>query len=138
MANELEEGSGLRLDFGKIAAVAAAGEPVVPVAVQDADSGALLIVAYVNATALAETRQRGVAVFWSTSRRELWIKGAGSGDYLDLVEIRVNCEQNSLLYRVRPRRGGVCHTCGADGQHRPGCYYRRLAADGTLQPVAPP
>jgi phosphoribosyl-AMP cyclohydrolase len=51
---------------------------------------------------------------------------------LDLVEVRVNCEQNSLLYRVRPRTGGVCHTRDADGQSRRRCYYRRLDASGTM------
>lgn len=71
-----------------------------------------------------------VATFWSTSRKELWIKGATSGDTLDLAEVRVNCEQNSLLFLVRPRRGGVCHTKDAAGHTRPGCFYRVLTADG--------
>ena len=70
-----------------------------------------------------------MAVFWSTSRNELWIKGASSGDLLELVEVRVNCEQNSILYLVRPKGQGVCHTRDADGGSRSSCYYRRIAGD---------
>ena len=127
---ELEEGGVLALDFGKLEKVAACGQDLVPVAVQDADSGEVLIVAYANAEALEYTRREGVAAFWSTSRNELWVKGATSGDVLELVEIRVNCEQNSLLYRVRPRAQGACHTKDGSGRSRAGCYYRRLAEDG--------
>jgi len=96
------------------------------VAVQDADSKEVLLVAYANEAALAYTLEHGVAAFWSTSREELWIKGATSGDTLALVEVRVNCEQNSLLYLVRPLGQGACHTKGAGGKSRPSCYYRRL------------
>ena len=131
---ELEEGGVLALDFGKLEKVAACGQDLVPVAVQDADSGEVLIVAYANAEALEYTRREGVAAFWSTSRNELWVKGATSGDVLELVEIRVNCEQNSLLYRVHCKGQGACHTRDERGCSRAGCYYRRLADDG-LAPV---
>jgi phosphoribosyl-AMP cyclohydrolase len=126
--NELEEGSELCLDFQKIRKVAACGEAVLPVAVQDADTREILILAYANREALAYTLEHGVAAFWSTSRNELWVKGATSGDVLDLVEIRVNCEQNSLLYLVRPRGKGACHTRDQGGAPRRTCYYRRLKA----------
>ena len=65
----------------------------------------------------------------ATARDELWHKGATSGDLLDLVDVRVNCEQNSLLYRVVPRRGGVCHTREPDGSTRRTCYYRRVTSE---------
>jgi phosphoribosyl-AMP cyclohydrolase len=123
---ELEEGTALSLDFGKLDKVAACGQPLMPVAVQDAATGEVLIVAYANREALEYTLKNRVAAFWSTSRNELWIKGATSGDFLDLVEVRVNCEQNSLLYRVRMRSQGCCHTRDQDNQPRPGCFYRRL------------
>ena len=84
---ELEEGAVLALDFDKLEKVAACGEALVPVAVQDADSGEVLIVAYANAQALDYALANGVAAFWSTSRNELWVKGATSGDFLDLVEV---------------------------------------------------
>jgi phosphoribosyl-AMP cyclohydrolase len=134
---EIEEGDRLMLDFGKLAKVAATGHTVVPVVVQCVDTEQVLIVAYANQEALEESFRRKVAVFWSTSRNELWIKGASSGDYLDLQEVRVNCEQNSLLYRVRRRGKGSCHTHRGNGDPRSGCYYRRLNPDGTLKNLEP-
>jgi phosphoribosyl-AMP cyclohydrolase len=127
--SDLEEGNELKLDFKKLAKVAAAGCDVVPVAVQNADTAEVILVAYANEEALRVALARRLAVFWSTSRNELWVKGEISGETFDLVEVRVNCEQNSLLYRVRPRRGGICHTKNASGRPRD-CYYRRLELDG--------
>lgn len=129
---ELEEGSALTLDFTKLQKIARTESQVVPVVVQDADSKEVLVVAYANRQALEHTLTTGTATFWSTSRNELWIKGATSGDTLKIVEVRVNCEQNSLLYLVRLMGGGVCHTKDADGKTRPTCYYRKIA-DGELK-----
>jgi phosphoribosyl-AMP cyclohydrolase len=129
--NPLEEGSELRLDFSKLQRVAGAGQAVLPVVVQDADTKEVLVVAYANQAALEHSLKTGVATFWSTSRHELWIKGATSGDTLKLVDVRVNCEQNSLLYLVRMVGGGVCHTRDAEGHTRKTCYYRSLR-DGRL------
>jgi phosphoribosyl-AMP cyclohydrolase len=133
-AKRLEEGSELLIDFEKLDKVAQCGEAVVPVAVQNADSKQVLFVAYANQTALDHALEHGVATFWSTSRSELWVKGATSGDTLQLVEVRINCEQNSLLYLVRPLGEGACHTKGADGTSRRSCYYRRIK-DGKLELV---
>ncbi len=131
---ELEEGAELALDFDKLEKVARAGQSVLPVVVQDAATREVLILAYANRVALEYTLQHRVAAFWSTSRNELWVKGKTSGDTLELVEARVNCEQNSLLYLVRPLGQGACHTKGLDGRARSGCYYRRIA-DGALEMV---
>jgi phosphoribosyl-AMP cyclohydrolase len=133
--NELEEGSALTLDWEKLAKLGARGSRVVPVVLQHADSGDVLFLGYANQEALRETLARRQAVLWSTSRDELWHKGATSGDWLDLVEVRVNCEQNSLLYRVRPR-GGVCHTKDAAGKTRAQCYYRQMIDGESLTPPA--
>ena len=130
--HELEEGATLVIDFGKVQQIAGTGAAVVPVAVQDADSKEVLIIAYANEQALQHTLEHRVATFWSTSRNELWVKGATSGDTLELVEVRVNCEQNSLLYLVRPLGKGACHTKDAQGVARPSCYYRRIQ-DGELK-----
>ena len=132
MSKTLEEGNELSLDFAKLVKVGQLGVPVVPVVVQDADTHEVLILAYANEAALQHTLQTGVATFWSTSRNELWVKGATSGDYLEIVDVRVNCEQNSLLYVVRYKGSGACHTRRADGFARPGCYYRRIV-DGRLE-----
>jgi len=131
---QLEEGSGLMLDFNKLAKVANCGQPVLPVGVQDAQTGELLIIAYANQAALEHTLETGNATFWSTSRNELWEKGATSGDVLKVRDIRVNCEQNSLLYLVEPQGKGACHTKDTAGSTRSGCYYRRLV-NGTLELV---
>ncbi len=126
--NQLEEGTKLTPDFGKLVKVGESGQQVVPVVLQDADRGDVLYVGYASEEALRETLRTRRAVLWSTSRSELWRKGETSGDVLDLVEVRVNCEQNSLLYRVRPRTGGACHTKDASGKARRSCYYRRVLA----------
>jgi phosphoribosyl-AMP cyclohydrolase len=123
-ANALEEGTDLTLDFDKLAKVAAV-PGVLPCAVQNADTQEVILVAYVNEQALKRSVETATAVFWSTSRNELWEKGKTSGETFDLLEVRVNCEQNSLLYLVRPRRGGICHTKNASGEPR-NCFYRRL------------
>ena len=131
-SEQLEEGTTQLLDFEKLRHVAACGQDLLPVAVQDVTTKEVLLVAYANREALDYTLASRVATFWSTSRNELWIKGATSGDYLDLEEVRVNCEQNSLLYVVRRRGSGACHTKDRDGTARAGCYYRRLT-DGGLE-----
>jgi phosphoribosyl-AMP cyclohydrolase len=132
-ANPLEEGTALTLDWDKLGKIGVRNQRVVPVVLQHADTGEVLYLAYANELALRETLAKRQAVLWSTSRDELWHKGAGSGDWLDLVEVRVNCEQNSLLYRVRPRTGGVCHTKDPDGKARQRCYYRRLTSERDLE-----
>ena len=133
---ELEEGLELRLDFDKLAKAAKCGG-VLPVAIQHADTNEVILVAYTNEQAFRMTLAERRLVLWSTSRNELWEKGKTSGETFDLVEARVNCEQNSLLYRVRPRRGGICHTKNAGGAPR-NCYYRRIDPDtGRLENLDP-
>lgn len=122
---ELEEGTKLQLDFNKLQKAVAACPDILPVAVQNADTGEVILVAYANELALRTALETKTAVFWSTSRNELWEKGKTSGETFELLEVRVNCEQNSLLYRVRPKRGGICHTKNKAGEPR-NCYYRRL------------
>ena len=125
---KLEEGKELRLDFDKIWKVAERCPDVIPVAVQDIDSGEVILVAYTNREAMEKSLASRSLVLWSTSRGELWEKGKTSGETFELVEAYVNCEQNSLLYRVRPRRGGICHTKNLRGEAR-NCYYRRIDFD---------
>lgn len=124
--NHKEEGKELLLDFKKLKTVSHSGVELLPVIVQNALTGDVLLLAYGSQESLKQSLKEQKAFFWSTSRNELWCKGATSGDYLDLLEIRVNCEQNSLLYRVIPRTGGVCHTQDSQGQTRKTCFYRRI------------
>lgn len=128
----LEEGLSVELDFDKVAKIGRAGHQVVPVVLQDADSGEVLFIGYANEQAFLATLERRSAVLYSTSRQELWHKGATSGDTLEVVDVKVNCEQNSLLYRVRKAGTGVCHTKDENGSTRPTCYYRTVTDPDSL------
>ena len=137
---QLEESSELTLDFAKLEKVGrqvsdtrAAGatecDPgVIPVAVQNADTKEVILVAYTNEFAMKESFAKRKLILWSTSRKKRWFKGETSGETFALVEAYANCEQNSLLYVVRPCRGGICHTKNAAGAPR-NCYYRRIDFD---------
>jgi phosphoribosyl-AMP cyclohydrolase len=120
----------LLLDFGPD------GRTLLPVVTQDARTKDVLILAFVNREAFEETRRSGFATYWSRSRNELWKKGLTSGDMLKVEEIRINCEQNSLVYLVTPQGKGACHAKRADGLPHATCYYRRIRPDGALEPVA--
>lgn len=123
----LEEGDEILIDFEKLRKIAQTKEAVVPVVVQDAATKEILLIGYANDKALKHTLEHKVATFWSTSRNELWVKGLTSGDQLELVDVYVNCEQNSLLYLVKMVGKGSCHTKHKNGQTRFGCYYRKIA-----------
>jgi phosphoribosyl-AMP cyclohydrolase len=133
----LEEGEELTLDFDKLEKAVADSKGIIPVAVQNADTGEVILVAYANQAALDKSIATRKAVFWSTSRNELWEKGKSSGETFSLLEVRVNCEQNSLVYIVRPDRGNICHTSNRAGEPR-NCYYRRLDFEtGKLENLDP-
>lgn len=123
---EIEEGKVIRLDFTKLSKAVECGEDLLPAVAQNFDTGEVLIVGYANRLAFETALQEGMATFWSTSRNELWVKGKTSGDYLEIVDVCVNCEQNSILYRVRPKGQGACHTKDSSGKARSGCYYRKI------------
>lgn len=129
MSKELEESLFLSLDFKKLKKIAEKGIEAIPVVVQHAETKEVLTLAYANDVALKETLKTRKAVFWSTSRNELWRKGETSGSWLNLVSVHVNCEQNSLLFKVLPVAEGVCHTRNRQGSYRESCYYRSLAMD---------
>ena len=125
-----EETRELSLDFKKLDSVSG----VIPVAVQNARTLEVLLIAYTNELALRETMRTRELVLWSTTRNSLWRKGsAESGNGFAVEEIRVNCEQNSLVYLVTPMKGGMCHTKNANGEHRRSCYYRRINEQGELE-----
>ena len=135
--NPIEEGTELQLDFGKLKRLSSTCPGVLPVTIQNADTGEVILLAYTNAQAFHLAMKERRLIMWSTSRNELWEKGKTSGETFDLVEARVNCEQNSLLYRVRPRRNGICHTRNRNDQPR-NCFYRRIRPDTlTLENLDP-
>ncbi len=132
MSHELEEGLTLTLDFTKIAKIAKnileEKDNVIPVAIQHADTKEVILVAYTNRQAMELTFKTRTLTLWSTSRNVLWEKGKTSGESFEVLEARVNCEQNSLVYFVRPRRSNICHTKNAAGVPR-NCYYRSINMD---------
>jgi len=116
---QVEEGEGFTPRFGADGLIAC-------IAV-DAHDGAVLMLAHMNREALARTLESGEAWYWSRSRRELWHKGATSGQIQRVVEMRVDCDQDALLIRVEVGGdGGCCHT------GRRSCFYRAVTrgADG--------
>lgn len=103
---------------------------LVPVIAQDAASGRVLMFAWANREALAETAQTRRAVYWSRSRNRLWRKGEQSGHTQQVSEIRLDCDGDVVLYAVSQAGGIACHT------GRESCFYRRLA-DGHWDAVDP-
>jgi len=82
---------------------------LIPAVIQDADTDQVLMVAWMNAEAFEKTIQTQQVHFWSRSRGELWHKGLTSGNYLDVIEIRVDCDADTILLKVHPQ-GPACHT----------------------------
>jgi phosphoribosyl-AMP cyclohydrolase len=97
---------------------------LVPAIVQDAHSGQVLMLAYMNEQSLAATLETGETHFWSRSRQELWHKGATSGNIQQVVSISVDCDGDTLLIQVIPA-GPACHTGNIT------CFYRSLPANKT-------
>ncbi len=119
-STELEAGTQLTPRFntdGLITAIA-----------QDAASGAILMVAHMNAQALSHTLQTGQAWYWSRSRGALWRKGETSGHTQRVIDVRIDCDQDAVLVLVE-QTGPACHT-GAQS-----CFYRRVTKDQTLERV---
>lgn len=104
---------------------------LVPVITQDAASGRVLTQAWVNREALSTTVAEGRAVYWSRSRAKLWRKGEESGMVQKLVEVLLDCDNDSLCYRVEQVGGIACHT------GRESCFYKRLSNDNweSVDPV---
>jgi len=123
MNKELEESNALMVQFEKRGGL-------VPVVVQEQVSKEVLMLGYANQEALDETIQTRYATFWSTSRNKLWTKGKTSGDYMEVQEIRVDCDQDALVYIVTLLGKGTCHTKDENGQTRKACFYRRLTSNG--------
>jgi phosphoribosyl-AMP cyclohydrolase len=103
---------------------------LLPAIVQDATSGEVLMVAYMNRESWTHTLATGKATYWSTSRRELWVKGETSGHLQHVREIRVDCDADAILLKVEQVGGVACH----EGYES--CFFRRVGGDGSFQVVA--
>lgn len=123
--SSLESGLEAKIQFDKRGGL-------VPVVVQDAATKDVLMLAYANREALDTTLRTGYATFWSTSRDELWTKGATSGDRILVDQVLVDCDQDALVYQGTLEGKGVCHTKDEQGETRYSCFYRSLNPDGSL------
>ena len=103
---------------------------LIPAIAQDAENGQILMVAWMNRESLAETAATGRAVYWSRSRQKLWRKGEESGHGQEVHELRLDCDGDVVLLKVRQHGGIACHT------GRASCFYRRLD-DGAWTTVDP-
>lgn len=113
----------LELDFGE--------DELIPAIAQDAETGDVLMLAYVSPEALAATQNTGLAHYYSRSRDELWQKGGSSGHVQQVKEIRVDCDGDALLYRI-DQEGGACHT----GYRS--CFYRTIEGETVGEKVFDP
>jgi phosphoribosyl-AMP cyclohydrolase len=104
----------IKIDFKK-------GDGLVPVIVQDHETGEVLMLAYMNDLSWKKTLETGKATYWSRSRNELWVKGETSGHVQIVKEILVDCDADTLLLKVSQRGGAACHT----GYRS--CFYRRVS-----------
>ena len=104
--------SAVEIDFTKSGGI-------VPVVTQDAGSGEVLMVAYMNEESFLETLRTGRACYWSRSRRRLWRKGEESGNHQDVREVRVDCDADTILLKVVQHGGAACH----EGYRS--CFFRR-------------
>ena len=96
------------------------GEGLIAAVAQDAKSGRVLTVAWMNRDALQETVDKKRAVYWSRSRRKLWRKGEESGNVQKVVEVRLDCDSDAVLLKVEQAGGIACHT------GRESCFFRKL------------
>ena len=121
VATDREQGSAFQPRFdsqGLLAAIAV-----------DAASREVLMLAFMDAEALAKTRETGLAHFHSRSRGKLWLKGETSGHFLRVEEICVDCDQDALVLKVRPE-GPACHTGAVS------CFYRKLEGEALVRTVS--
>ena len=105
------------------------GGGLVPAIIQDGRTGQVLMLGFMNAEALAETRRTGEAVFFSRSRNRLWKKGESSGHVLCVLEICIDCDADALLLRVKALGPGVCH----EGYRS--CFFRQIEENGNTRTI---
>ncbi len=129
MMQNIEETKQLILDFKKwdISKIASSQtNGLLPVVVQDETTKEVLLLAYINQEALSKSLKTRILTLWSTSRNKLWVKGATSDNSFQVTKIKINCEQNSLLFFVKKNKHGICHTLDSRGKNRESCFYREI------------
>jgi len=108
----------IKLDFKKDGGL-------IPAIAQDAETGEVLMLAYINEESWNETLQSGCATYWSRSRSKLWKKGESSGNVQNIKEILVDCDNDAVIFKIDQIGGAACHT----GYRS--CFYTKVTRDGT-------
>ena len=108
----------MKLDFEK-------GDGLIPAIAQDAETGEVLMLAYINEESWNETLKSGCATYWTRSRQKLWKKGEESGNVQKIKEILVDCDQDAVIFKIEQVGGAACHT-----GHR-SCFYTKVDGDKT-------
>jgi phosphoribosyl-AMP cyclohydrolase len=103
---------------------------LIPAIAQEAETGEVLMMAWMNAEAVARTLETGRVTYWSRSRQSFWIKGETSGHVQDLIEMRIDCDSDCLLLLIR-QTGPACHT------NRRSCFYRAVREGAEIEIMAP-
>lgn len=103
---------------------------LIPAIAQDAESGEVLMMAWMNAEAVAKTLETGRVTYWSRSRQAFWVKGESSGHVQELIDFRVDCDRDCLLVMVR-QTGPACHT------NRRSCFYNAVREGAEVELMAP-
>lgn len=115
----------MKLDFEKCGGL-------IPAIAQDYQTGAVLMLAYINEEAWQETLKTGHAVYFSRSRQKLWRKGESSGNVQNIKEILIDCDQDTVIFKVEQVGGAACHTGHAS------CFFTRLDPDGSTTEIGKP
>ncbi|RJR27786.1 MAG: phosphoribosyl-AMP cyclohydrolase [Desulfobacteraceae bacterium] len=115
----------IELDFSK-------GNGLLPAIVQECISGEVLMLAYINEASWKKTIETGEAHYWSRSRKEIWHKGGTSGNVQKIREIWVDCDNDTILFKVTQVGGAACHT-----GHR-SCFHRKLLQNGEISIIGKP
>ena len=116
---ELEEGTAFAPKFDQ--------DGLIPVVASHAETGEVLMMAYMNEEALTRTIETGEAHYWSRSRGELWHKGATSGQVQKIIDIRTDCDQDAIWIKILPGGDGGCCHVGYES-----CFYRSIPVGGTM------
>lgn len=107
----------IELDFSKSA------DGLIPAIAQDAKTGQVLMLAYMNEDAWKKTLETGIATYWTRSRQKLWVKGESSGNVQKVREIYVDCDLDTVVMKVEQVGGSACH------EGYPSCFFRRVEGD---------
>ena len=100
---------------------------LIPCVAQDAETGEVLMVAYMNRDSLKDTAEKGLASYWSRSRQKYWVKGESSGNTQEVMEIRFDCDKDCVLIKIKQNGGAACHT----GMRS--CFYHKLTDSGLVE-----